>query len=200
MTEIYEDLARYASFNGILFHDDAVLTDVDDAGQETTRQKSQQLIGFTRTLSRAVKNIRGPQIKTARNMFALPILQPESEAWFAQNLDDFLSAYDWTVPMAMPLMESVPAEESNARLTRLVNAVAARPGALNKTIFELQAGDWAQKPQRAVADERLVGWMQVLQLNGIKNYGYYPDDFLNNQPDISRIRPEFSSYWYPDND
>ncbi len=52
MTEIYEDLARYASFNGILFHDDAVLTDVDDAGQETTRQKSQQLIGFTRTLSR----------------------------------------------------------------------------------------------------------------------------------------------------
>ena len=44
-------------------------------------------------------------------MFALPILEPESEAWFAQNLDDFLAAYDWTVPMAMPLMESVPAEE-----------------------------------------------------------------------------------------
>ncbi|EPT9395730.1 poly-beta-1,6-N-acetyl-D-glucosamine N-deacetylase PgaB [Enterobacter hormaechei] len=200
VTEIYEDLARYASFNGILFHDDAVLTDVDDAGQDTTRQKSQRLIGFTRTLSQAVKNIRGPQIKTARNMFALPILEPESEAWFAQNLDDFLAAYDWTVPMAMPLMESVPAEESNAWLTRLVKAVAARPGALNKTIFELQARDWAQKPQRAVADERLMEWMRVLQLNGIKNYGYYPDDFLNNQPDISRIRPEFSSYWYPDND
>lgn len=110
VTEIYEDLARYASFNGILFHDDAVLTDVDDAGQDTTRQKSQRLIGFTRTLSRG-ENIRGPQIKTARNMFALPILEPESEAWFAQNLDDFLAAYDWTVPMAMPLMESVPAEE-----------------------------------------------------------------------------------------
>ncbi|WP_275896912.1 poly-beta-1,6-N-acetyl-D-glucosamine N-deacetylase PgaB, partial [Klebsiella pneumoniae] len=45
VTEIYEDLARYASFNGILFHDDAVLTDVDDAGQDTTRQKSQRLIG-----------------------------------------------------------------------------------------------------------------------------------------------------------
>ncbi|WP_317985478.1 poly-beta-1,6-N-acetyl-D-glucosamine N-deacetylase PgaB, partial [Escherichia coli] len=49
VTEIYEDLARYASFNGILFHDDAVLTDVDDAGQDTTRQKSQLLIGFTHT-------------------------------------------------------------------------------------------------------------------------------------------------------
>lgn len=200
VTDIYEDLARYASFNGILFHDDAALTDVDDAGQDTTRQKSQRLISVTRTLSQAVKNIRGPQIKTARNMFALPILQPESEAWFAQNLDDFLAEYDWTVPMAMPLMESVPADESDAWLTRLVNAVAARPGALDKTIFELQARDWDQKPQRAVADSQLAQWMRVLQLNGVKNYGYYPDDFLNNQPDISRIRPEFSSYWYPDND
>ena len=200
VTDIYEDLARYASFNGILFHDDAALTDVDDAGQNTTRQKSQTLIGFTHALSLAVKHIRGPQIKTARNMFALPILQPESEAWFAQNLDDFLAEYDWTVPMAMPLMESVPVDESDAWLTRLVKTVAARPGALDKTIFELQARDWDQKPQRAVADSQLAQWMRVLQLNGIKNYGYYPDDFLNNQPDISRIRPEFSSYWYPDND
>jgi biofilm PGA synthesis lipoprotein PgaB len=156
VTDIYEDLARYASFNGILFHDDAVLTDVDDGPQSTTRQKSQTLIGFTHALSLAVKHIRGPQIKTARNMFALPILQPESEAWFAQNLDDFLAEYDWTVPMAMPLMESVPADESDAWLTRLVNAVAARPGALDKTIFELQARDWEQKPQRAVSDSQLA--------------------------------------------
>ncbi|HHA1916189.1 TPA: poly-beta-1,6-N-acetyl-D-glucosamine N-deacetylase PgaB [Enterobacter asburiae] len=200
VTDIYEDLARYASFNGILFHDDAVLTDVDDADRNTTRQKSQTLIGFTHALTLAVKHIRGPQIKTARNMFALPILQPESEAWFAQNLDDFLAEYDWTVPMAMPLMESVPEDESDAWLTRLVKAVATRPGALDKTIFELQARDWDKKPQRAVSDSQLAQWMRVLQLNGIKNYGYYPDDFLNNQPDISRIRPEFSSYWYPDND
>ncbi|WP_167213537.1 poly-beta-1,6-N-acetyl-D-glucosamine N-deacetylase PgaB [Enterobacter sp. Acro-832] len=204
VTDIYEDLARYASFNGILFHDDAVLTDVDDGGQDaaqnTTRQKSQLLIGFTHALSLAVKHIRGPQIKTARNMFALPILQPESEAWFAQNLDDFLAEYDWTVPMAMPLMESVPADESDAWLARLVKAVATRPGALDKTIFELQARDWDRKPQRAVSDSQLAQWMRVLQLNGVKNYGYYPDDFINNQPDISRIRPVFSSYWYPDND
>lgn len=204
VTDIYEDLARYASFNGILFHDDAVLTDVDDGGQDaaqnTTRQKSQLLIGFTHALSLAVKHIRGPQIKTARNMFALPILQPESEAWFAQNLDDFLAEYDWTVPMAMPLMESVPADESDAWLARLVKAVATRPGGLDKTIFELQARDWDRKPQRAVSDSQLAQWMRVLQLNGVKNYGYYPDDFINNQPDISRIRPVFSSYWYPDND
>ncbi|HGY2645932.1 TPA: poly-beta-1,6-N-acetyl-D-glucosamine N-deacetylase PgaB [Klebsiella aerogenes] len=224
--DIYQDLARYATFDGVLFHDDAVLTDYEDAGAGAmaawraaghrediaqirqnpaalhawTRFKSQTLIDFTRTLSQSVKAIRGPQVRTARNIFALPILQPESEAWFAQNLDDFLAAYDWTVPMAMPLMESVPVAESDAWLVRLVRAVSARPGALNKTIFELQAKDWTLPQQNAIPDQQLVDWMRTLQLNGVNNYGYYPDDFLNNQPDISKIRPLFSSYWYPNND
>lgn len=226
IVEIYQDLARYASFDGILFHDDAVLTDFEDAGPEATaawhnagfqydiaelrqnpdalhawtRFKSQTLIQFTHTLGQAVKAISGPQIKTARNIFALPILQPDSETWFAQNVDDFLAAYDWTVPMAMPLMESIPADESDAWLTRLVQAVATRHAALNKTIFELQARDWNQKQKNAIPDTQLAGWMGLLQINGVKHYGYYPDDFINNQPDISRIRPEFSSYWYPNND
>lgn len=226
IVDIYEDLARYATFDGILFHDDAVLTDFEDAGPEAvaawrsagfqfdipairqnpdtlhawSRFKSQALIEFTHTLSQAVKAIRGPQVKTARNIFALPILQPDSEAWFAQNLDDFLTAYDWTVPMAMPLMESVPADESDAWLTRLVRTVAARPDALNKTIFELQARDWNRKQQNAIPDKQLVEWMRLLQINGVSHYGYYPDDFIHNQPDISHIRPEFSSYWYPNND
>ncbi len=132
-------------------------------------------------------------------MFALPILEPESEAWFAQNLDDFLAAYDWTVPMAMPLMESVPAGESNARLTRLVKAVAARPGALNKTILSYRRGLGAETA--ACRSRWTSGGVDAgAPAERHQNYGYYPDDFLNNQPDISRIRPEFSSYWYPDND
>lgn len=76
------------------------------------RFKSQTLTRFTLDLRQAVQAIRGPQVKTARNLFALPIPEPQSEARFAQNLDDFLAAYDWTVPMAMPLMESVPIDAS----------------------------------------------------------------------------------------
>ena len=226
ITDIYEDLARHASFSGILFHDDAVLTDFEDVSPEAVaawrqtglghdagpvpqrpqerqawmRFKSQTLTRFTLDLRQAVQAIRGPQVKTARNLFALPILEPQSEAWFAQNLDDFLAAYDWTVPMAMPLMESVPIDASQAWLTRLVQAVASHPGALKKSIFELQARDWNRRQQNAIPDQQLADWMRLLRLNGVKNYGYYPDDFINNQPDISRIRPQFSSWWYPDHD
>ncbi|KAB1860477.1 poly-beta-1,6-N-acetyl-D-glucosamine N-deacetylase, partial [Klebsiella pneumoniae] len=89
---------------------------------------------------------------------------------------------------------------SQAWLTRLVQAVARQPGALKKTIFELQARDWNRHQQNAIPDQQLADWMRLLRLNGVKNYGYYPDDFINNQPDISRIRPQFSSWWYPDHD
>ncbi len=73
-----------------------------------------------------------------------------------------------------------------------MQAVARHPGAL-KTIFELQARDWNRRQQNAIPDQQLADWMRLLRLNGVKNYGYYPDDFINNQPDISRIRPQFSS-------
>lgn len=226
VTEIYEDLARYASFDGILFHDDAVLTDVEDVSPDAltawkntgspfaissmaqtpdslhawTRFKSQTLIKFTQNLSQAVKKLRGPQIKTARNIFALPVIDPASEDRYAQNFDDFLVAYDWTVPIEMPLTGSMTEDKSNAWLTRLVNAVAMRTGAMNRTIFELHVSDKEQQARNAPPDRDLIEKMRQLRLNGVNNYGYYPDDFIKNQPDISHIRPEFSSYWYPNND
>ncbi|MCT4717024.1 poly-beta-1,6-N-acetyl-D-glucosamine N-deacetylase PgaB [Enterobacteriaceae bacterium H18W14] len=224
ITEIYQDLAKQTSFRGILFHDDAFLTDFEDASSDAlaayraagfpgniaqirndpqtferwTRFKSRALIDFTQQLTQAVRAIRGPQVKTARNIYALPILEPKSEAWFAQNLTDFLGAYDWTAPMAMPLMENVPADEANAWLDKLVNTVAQHPDALDKTVFELQARDWRKNGTHDEIDgKQLAEWMRQLKLSGAVNYGYYPDDFLNDKPEMSEIRSTFSSYWYP---
>ncbi len=225
--EIYQDLAAHAIFRGILYHDDAVMSDFEDAGAEAikayqaaglpasiaeirqdpqqfarwTRFKSQYLINFTNELTQEVKSIRGYQIKTARNIFALPILEPDSEAWFAQNLDDFLTHYDWVAPMAMPLMENVPLAKSNQWLSRLVKTVAQRPEALDKTIFELQSIDW-RKPvdKRTIPGSQLAEWMRQLQRNGAQSFGYYPDDFLNNQPEMNEVRPVLSPEWYPLND
>lgn len=221
--EIYEDLARHAAFDGILFHDDALLSDFEDVSapalaayraaglpdnpaalrtdaavmQRWTRMKSQALVRFTQELTERVRAIRGPAIKTARNIFAAPILQPESEAWFAQNLDDFLAAYDWTAPMAMPYMEQVPAGQDKAWLDAMVDAVARRPGALKRTVFELQSRDWRLPGSPPVDSAVLAGWMERLQRRGARNFGYYPDDFLDNQPRLDVIRPAISNAWYP---
>ncbi|MDU1027057.1 MAG: hypothetical protein E7A38_15950, partial [Leclercia adecarboxylata] len=48
-----------------------------------------------------------------------------------------------------------------------------------------------------ISGEMLNGWMRQLKLSGARNYGYYPDDFINDQPRMAEIRSAFSSYWYP---
>lgn len=222
--QLYEDLAFQATFDGILFHDDALLSDFEDAGplalkayeaaglpgsvaalradpdtlQRWTRFKSRYLVDFTLELAERVRAIRGPQVKTARNIFAMPILEPHSETWFAQNLDDFLTAYDWTAPMAMPYMEGVPARDATAWLERLVDAVAQRrPGALNRTVFELQSRDWSLPEAPYIDSAVLAGWMRTLQKRGALSFGYYPDDFIGDHPAIQVIRPALSNAWYP---
>ncbi|MGL6091962.1 MAG: poly-beta-1,6-N-acetyl-D-glucosamine N-deacetylase PgaB [Pseudomonas paracarnis] len=221
--EIYQDLARVGPIDGILYHDDAVFNDFEDASpaalkayaaqglpdsiaalradpavmQRWTRFKSRYLIDFTHELTAKVRAIRGPQVLTARNIFAEPMLNPGSETWFAQNLDDFLQAYDWTAPMAMPLMEGQEVKASNAWLEKLIATVKTRPGAMQKTIFELQAKDWRTQAAPDISAEQLAEWMGVLKRQGVTSFGYYPDNFLENSPDLKTIRPALSNQWNP---
>ncbi|MOA29720.1 Poly-beta-1,6-N-acetyl-D-glucosamine N-deacetylase precursor [compost metagenome] len=137
-------------------------------------------------------------MQTARNLFAEPMLNPSSEVWFAQNLDDFLGAYDWTAPMAMPLMEGKTREQSGAWLETLVATVKSRPGALERTVFELQARDWTRQDAAAALDgKQLADWMGRLKRQGATSFGYYPDNFLENQPDLKTVRPALSNKWNP---
>ncbi|WDU62114.1 poly-beta-1,6-N-acetyl-D-glucosamine N-deacetylase PgaB [Pseudomonas poae] len=221
--EIYEDLARNNAIDGVLYHDDAVLSDFEDASpaalkayaanglpdsiaalradpavmQRWTRFKSRYLIDFTQELTAKVRAIGGPQVRTARNIFAEPMLNPGSEAWFAQNLDDFLQTYDWTAPMAMPLMEGQEYKTSNAWLEKLVATVKARPGALQRTVFELQAKDWRTQAAPDIDARQMAEWMGVLKRQGVTSFGYYPDNFLENSPDLKTVRPALSNQWNP---
>lgn len=224
--EIYQDLARHSQIDGVLFHDDAMLTDFEDASpaalaayrdaglparipllradpatlQAWTGFKTRALTDFTNELTRHVQDILGPQIKTARNLYAQPVVNPQAEDWYAQSLDDFLQTYDWTVPMAMPLMEGVSMKESDAWLANFVEIVRQRPDALDKTIFEIQARDWAQiefNDQGHIPGDVLARWLRQLQIHGARHLAYYPDDFIANEPRIEVIRPAISNAWYP---
>jgi len=222
---LYEDLARHAPFDGLLFHDDAQLSDFEDASppalaayaraglpgtiaalradpvtwQRWTRFKTDALIAFTAELTAQARVHRAPLL-TARSLYAGPVLDPASEAWFAQDLDRFLATYDQTAIMAMPAMENVPARESEAWLRRLVAAVAARPEGLRRTVFELQAVDWSREPGGAhtkIPTETLGAQMRLLLRLGALNYGYYPDDFVTGHPDRHRLHRDFSLQSFP---
>ncbi len=219
IADIYEDLGKNAYLDGVLFHDDAVLTDYEDASPQAlayyakqwnlpdniaairadpkhmakwTEQKTKALNSFTLELADGVRKYR-PHIKTARNLYARTVLEPEAEAWFAQSLPSFLATYDWVAVMAMPYMEK--AAQPQKWLDQLVQTVAKTPGALKKTVFELQSVDWEK--QSPIAAETLRDQMQRLQLSGALNFGYYPDDFVQGLPAASIVAPAFSLREHP---
>lgn len=218
--EIYEDLSRHAIFQGLLFHDDATLSDYEDASpaalrhyaeqwqlpgdvaairvapdrlKRWSRLKSDYLTAFSLELARLVRQNQ-PGLKTARNLYARVALEPASETWFAQSLPNFLASYDYTAIMAMPYMEE--ADEPAAWLKQLIATVAAQPGGLARSVFELQAVDWRQG-NRPIPGDTLVGQMRLLQNLGAANFGYYPDNVFADQPPLATIRPYFSRRSFP---
>ncbi|WP_253272874.1 poly-beta-1,6-N-acetyl-D-glucosamine N-deacetylase PgaB [Halomonas sp. PR-M31] len=215
--DIYRDLGLHTKFDGILFHDDAFLSDFEDANplalawyrqkwglpgtiseirqQEAsmtrwTERKTDFLINFTQVLARQANHYRmldNYPFKTARNIYAQPILNPESKRRFAQDVESFGRAYDYVVVMAMPYLEG--AADTDAWLEMLVARSLDKVPA-NKLIFELQSQDW--RNQTPIPSQQLADWMETIEQAGIDNYGYYPYDFFNGNPETSVLKRNFS--------
>ena len=200
---IYNDLSFYAKFNGILFHDDVFLTDFEGAEGDhaegmvspQAKQKTQDLIQLTHQLTDALKPyfLRGSySLKTARNLYASVITNPNAEEWLAQNLKTLTDNYDTTAIMAMPYMENeqpISQEEAYQWFSSLIENVKAQ-APLDKVLFEFQAVNW--RTQKPIPESELIDWMKLLQKNHIYSYGYYPDNFLTIQPDLNKMKPYFS--------
>lgn len=191
--DLYEDLAISSHFTGLLFHDDAyVREDETLADGSTGAARTQRLIDFTRQLEARAEHWR-PKLVTVRNLFAQPVLQPESEAWFAQQLPAFNRAYDYTALMAMPYMEN--AADPTGWLDTLVQRVAASPQGLDRTIFELQATDW--RVSRPVPDHAMEAQARRVLALGGRHLAYYPDDFLKDRPPLESARAVISARAFP---
>ena len=189
--DLYEDLAIGSPFTGLLFHDDAYLRD-DELTDFPQAQRTQALVDFTHALRDRAERWR-PKLVTVRNLFAQPVLEPKSEAWFAQRLDVFNRAYDYTALMAMPYMEQ--AADPQAWLRQLGLRVAAQPDGLRHTIFELQTIDW--RSGAPVPGDTLRAQSRLLQALGARHLAYYPDGFLKDRPPLADAREAMSARAFP---
>ncbi len=212
--EIYADLGRHATFDGLLFHDDVTLSDYEDASPSALRRykawglpanlatirADDALLGRwttlkTKTLNQltldlaALVRANEPQLRTARNLYAQVVLNPHAEAWFAQSLDDAIRDYDFTAVMAMPYMEK--AADPDQFLSRLVERVKELPGGLDHVLFEIQSTDWSSRqdlPSSQMADQ-----LRTLYRLGVRHTGYYPDNLHRGTPDPEVLRPVFQA-------
>jgi len=195
--EIYYDLGRSASFTGVLFHDDAFLTDREDTRPEalglTAVEKTQLLIDFTSELEATLRAWQ-PDLRTARNLYAEVVLNPQSEQWFAQNYLAFTDAYDFTAVMAMPYLER--AKSPQKWLRKLVRKIKQHgQDRFDRTIFHVQTRDWWQK--KNLKPRALRRQFDLLLRNGVKHIAYYPDDFVNNHPPVALVRSRLSVNTFP---
>jgi biofilm PGA synthesis lipoprotein PgaB len=209
VTQLYRDLAGHVRCNGIVFGEDAYLTDSEDynsaaqklyearlgtptPGTETlsarqneawVRLKTETLNRLTVRLGSHVKRYR-PRCQTARTLFAPLLHYPESERWFAQNYGDALKLYDHVMLMAYAEMEDIRRPE--AWLSKLVDLAEAREDGLEKTIFKLQAVDWEKnKPVKAGS---LRDRVRHLAGNGALHIAYGPDAPLKDTPEASAMK------------
>lgn len=217
--EIYEDLASHATLHGIVFHDDATLSDEEDNSSfaqavykqqwnlpssiaeintnksqkdQWTTLKSRWVTDFTIELANVVKQYH-PALKTSRNLYASVMLKPESEQWLAQNYEDFLSHYDYTAVMAMPKLEKV--EDYATWFKALIHRAEQSPNGIRKTIFEVQSYDWTAK--QPISNDVLADQFSLLLNNGAAHIGYYSDDFIQNHPRLEDVRPYMSTRSFP---
>ena len=227
---LYRDMAaNVPSIEGIAFHDDLVMSDYEDVsdpglvamrkagfGDDVlalrhdhersmawARYKGRFMNDFTKELMDEVHAIRGTDVKSARNIFMEPVANPDSEEWYAQNLDDFLETYDYVMPMLMPYMEGIRDPDAIHKwMANAVNRVRQHPNGLQKTIFELQAQDWRSDTDghgdRWISSDILGGWMKDLFSMGVVHLGYYPDDFYHNTPSANVVRSVMSPSWAAD--
>ena len=207
--DIVRDLTMYSPIDGILFQDDLYMNDFEDFSiyakeafknefnqeltmenlnndvdlrNKWTRLKTKTLNDFTLELINVAKEYKG-EIKTARNIYPTLITEPESEEWFAQNYNDFLSIYDYVVIMAYPEMENAENSEENKVepkewLENLVVAALKNPQAKTKAIFKLQGYDWDKNIW--IKDNEQINRQKLIRSIGGLNIAQYPVNVFDN--------------------
>jgi biofilm PGA synthesis lipoprotein PgaB len=221
--DIYADLSAHAPLQGLLFSDDATLNDFEDATPSALAQYRQwdlpgdiaairadpalaarwaeRKIGYLTDFSlelAALVRADHDDMRTARNLFAGVLEDPTSRQWFGQSYDNALASYDYVVLMAMPWLED-KGRRPDRWLEGLIARAAVRPTGLSKTVFELQAVDWAQR-NRPVPGATLAAEMNLLRHGGALNFGYYPDDFRAGMPAVEAVRSALSLNSFPGSD
>jgi len=214
VTEVYEDLGQYCNVDGILFHNDGVLSDYEDVssvalsfGRDVwglpdqfeklhaspkirlawAQHKTEIMSQFTDELANRVRDNR-PGIKTARKIYTLPLLKPDSEEWYAQSFKSFLGHYNYVVIEAMPFMEET--KKTDQWLTELVAAAAHYPQGLKKSVFEMQTVNW--KTREKIPSSFFIEQLELLKKLGVHHIGYYPDDIYLDQPRLKDLQKYFS--------
>jgi biofilm PGA synthesis lipoprotein PgaB len=201
LERLFSDLAAYSYIDGVLFQDDLYLNDYEDFSpaakkafhdatgydltpdilkdavirDKWTKLKTDTLTNLTLKLSKAMQQYR-PYLMTARNLYPSLIIEQGSEEWFAQNYNQYLANYNYTVVMAYPYMEK-EYQEPLVWLDKLAGAALQNKDNAQKVIFKLQTYDWNKK--RWLSTKELNQQLNTLKNKKAVNFAFYPENVFS---------------------
>lgn len=164
VADVYEDLARHANFDGLVFDDRLQANGA--WGADTTE--------LTRNLALRARAFRAP-LQTVRTLNA------DAGTQSAQQFSAMAAAFDFIA------LKISPAADSNPPVEAWKSALAFTPDAeaRRKAVFMLRNRPPA--PPGILARQMLH-----LQLGGFINFGYFPDDYLHDNPPLAEVAPAMS--------
>lgn len=168
IAEVYEDLARHAQFDGLVFDDGRLPGAARDAAT----------LEFTRRLAQQVRTFRAP-VKTVGTLLAPE--SPEALQYFAA----YLASYDF-VSIVTPAGHDQALEPAT-----WLGPAAADPAIRRRTLVMLRNGRTGDSVE-ASGGNAIDARMRALQLRGWLNFGFGPDDVLHDDPPLKRVAPYMS--------
>lgn len=207
MIRLYDDLAASVPLDGVVFGDDAYLTDAEDLNPAAVERyketlgvetfppealrgdhralladiKAEQLNRWCAALMETVGAHR-PNALFSRTLYAPAIRHPPSKLWLAQDFGQALLQYDMVLALADPEMEDL--NWGNAWLLDLARCVVQIPSAAERTVFCLSS--YSQKRGRWRPERTLAGTAHGLIAAGVIHLALGPDDILAT-PSRSRM-------------
>lgn len=159
---LHQELARHAPFDGLLF-DDRVAD--GDASYLDAMRQTLGAVALYRSVPRIARAISAASLRSAGD---------------AEPYDAAIAALSNEVDQLVirPSERSAPAAADMRALAARV--AAQRPGRA-ATVFELSS-----------RDPGLIDSLRALQLSGVADLAYSPDDFLRNTPALERVRTVMS--------
>jgi tetratricopeptide (TPR) repeat protein len=207
---LVEDLAAAVPLDGIVFKEDAFLTDMEDFHPDAQRHcaaalgvprldprtfseaeytawttlKTQQINALTRALMGAVRSAH-PDAVFARVLPAPVLHYPASERWLAQSFPASLALYDYVVIAVAPEREDVV--QPRAWIKRLVFAASEHPLGIEKTVFMVHTRDAGRR--RPISGRDVARRLTTLAGAGARNIAFGPDGPHAGQPDAEDLEP-----------
>jgi len=222
---LYKDLVAHAKISGILFQDDAYLSDSEDfsptamkvyrekLGVEVTPKilaedpalkarwtelKIEVLNQFIKELMKTVRRYRPTADYRPNVQFARNIyVRVITDPYAYEWFSQKLEAYlkDYDYTVIMAYPKMEGIRNEKGWFKEMVEKIKVHPEAIDKCIFKIQSYDW--KTNTWIKEKKLKKGLRILVSSGAKHIAYYPDNVFADKPKIKHIVSITSAKFFP---